>query len=295
MRLLITGGSGLLGSKISGIAVQKGYETYSGYNEHETINGTPIKLDICNKESVNEAFKRIKPEAVVHAAALTNVDKCEEYMDLARKVNIEGTKNILESSERNNAFTVYISTDYVFSGEKGLYKEIDKPKPINYYGLTKLEGEKIVTKSATEWCIVRPSVIYGSRPAAGKENFALWVLNKLKKREPMKIITDQWVSPTLNINLADMILEIIERKLTGFYHLAGATPINRYNFALLIAEKFRIDNSPISPSKSNEMEWIAKRPKNTSLNVEKALKKLKNKPLKIEDALDNLRNEIRAI
>ena len=295
MRLLITGGSGLLGLKIAGIALQKGYEIHSGYNKHEAINGTPIKLDICNKNTVSKTFERIKPEAVVHAAALTNVDKCEEDMELARKVNIEGTKNILESSEHHNTFLVYVSTDYVFSGEEGMYKETDKPKPINYYGLTKLQGEKKVTASSIDSCIARTSVIYGSTPAAGKVNFALWVLNKLKNREPMKIITDQWVSPTLNTNLAEMILEIIERKLTSIYHLAGATSINRYEFAMLIAETFQLDKTLISPAKSSEMKWLAKRPKNTSLNVEKASKILKNKPLKIQDALNKLKEEITAI
>jgi len=294
MRLLITGGSGLLGSKIASIAVQKGYEAHSGYNKHEAINGTPIKLDICNKNTVSKAFERIKPEAVIHAAALTNVDQCEEDMELAWRVNIEGTKNILESSERHNAFLVYVSTDYVFSGEEGMYKETDRPKPINHYGLTKLEAEKIVTASAIEWCIARPSVIYGSTPAAGKINFALWILNKLKNREPMKIITDQLVSPTLNTNLAEMILEIIERRLTGIYHLAGATPINRYEFATLIAETFQLDKTLISPAKSTEMKWLAKRPRNTSLNVEKASKTLKNKPLKIQDALNKLKEEVTA-
>jgi len=293
MRLLITGGSGLLGSKIATIAIQKGYETHSGYNKHQAPNGTSLKLDITNKNTVQQVFERIKPNAVIHAAALTNVDKCEEDMDLARNVNIEGTRNILESSERHNTFLVYVSTDYVFSGEEGLYKETDKPNPINHYGITKLEAEKQVITSATEWCIARPSVIYGSTPAAGKINFALWVLNKLIKRESMKIITDQWVSPTLNTNLAEMILETIEKKLTGIYHLAGATPINRYDFSTLIADTFSLDKTLISPANSSEMNWLAKRPKNTSLNVEKASTTLKHKPLKIQEALLKLKEEIK--
>ena len=295
MRLLITGGSGLLGSKIAHIAVQKGYKTYSGYNKHEAINGTPTKLDICNKNAVSKAFQRIKPEAVVHAAALTNVDKCDEDMDLAWYVNVEGTKNILESSELHNAFLVYVSTDYIFSGEEGMYKEADKPKPINHYGQTKLEGEELVKASKIKWCVARPSVIYGSTPAAGKVNFALWVLNKLKNKESTRIITDQWVSPTLNTNLAEMILEIMERNLTGIYHLAGATPLNRYEFATRIAETFQLDKSFVSPVKSSDMKWLAKRPRDTSLNVEKASNTLKNKPLKIQDALTKLKEEITAI
>lgn len=281
-----------MGSKIASIASEKEYEVHSGYNEHEAIKGTPVKLDICNKNMVDKVFERIRPEAVVHAAAMTNVDKCEKNPVSARKVNIEGTKNIIEVSERYNAFLIYVSTDYVFSGEEGMYKEMDTPNPINYYGLTKLEGERVVASSSIEWCIARPSVIYGSTPSAGKVNFALWVLNKLEKSEPMKIITDQWVSPTLNTNLAKMILEIIEKKVTGIYHLSGATPINRYDFSTLLADTFGLEKSLISTAKSNEMKWFAKRPANTSLNVEKALINLHCKPLKIKEALIKLKEEI---
>lgn len=292
MRLFITGGSGLFGSKLSNIAIKKGYETYSGYKEHITIFGIPIQIDICEKKALYNVFKRIKPKVVVHAAALTDVDRCEEEIELAKKVNIEGTKNIVKLSELYKVFLVYISTDYVFSGKNGMYKETDKPNPINYYGLTKLEGEKKVIASNTEWCIARPSVIYGSTPAAGKMNFALWVYKKLKKGEQIKIITDQCVSPTLNTNLAQMVLEIIERKLTGIYHLAGATPLTRYEFGTLIAETFQLKKRHITPVKLHEMKWLAKRPYNTSLNVAKASKTLQNKPLKIQDALNKLREEI---
>jgi len=292
MRLLITGGSGLLGSKVAALTVQNGYNTFSTYNNHAAIHGAPLKLDICNKRAVNEAFDKIKPEAIVHAAALTNVDKCEEDKDLAYKVNVEGTRNIIEASERHNAFLVYVSTDYVFSGEKGMYKETDEPNPINHYGFTKLEAENAVEASDTEWCITRPSVIYGSTPAAGKVNFALWILNKLRNNEPIKIITDQWVSPTLNTSLAEMILETIEKRHTGIYHLSGATPINRYDFATKIAETFQLDKKIISKAKSSDMNWHAKRPRNTSLNVEKASNTLDKKPLKIEEALNTLKEEI---
>lgn len=207
-------------------------------------------------------------------------------------MNVEGTRNIAELSNKYKAFLIYVSTDYVFSGEKGLYIETDETGPINHYGLTKLEGEKSVRAIADEWCIVRPSVIYGSTPAAGKVNFALWVLRKLEKREPINIITDQYVSPTLSTNLAEMIIEIAERKLTGVYHLAGATPINRYDFAQLIAKTFGLNKNLIKPTRSEEMRWKAKRPKNTSLNVDKASTVLKNKPLKIAEAINRLKEEV---
>jgi len=223
---------------------------------------------------------------------MTNVDKCEQEKALASMVNMEGTRNIAEQSKKYNFFMIYVSTDYVFSGTKGLYKETDETNPINNYGLTKLKGEKIVKKLLKEWCIVRPSVIYGSTPAAGKVNFALWLIQNLRQKEAVKIITDQWVSPTLNTNLAEMILEITERRLNGIYHLAGATSLNRYKFAQLIADTFNLQKTLIIPANSNEMNWIARRPKNTTLNVEVTSRTLKNKPLEIEEALGRLKEEI---
>ena len=205
---------------------------------------------------------------------------------------MEGTKQIASLSGDYGAFLVYVSTDYVFSGNKGMYTESDGTNPINYYGKTKLEAEKIVQNLMSNWCIVRPSVIYGSVPAAGKVNFVLWVLEKLRKGEQIKIITDQIISPTLNTNLAEMILEVAQKHLTGIYHLSGATPINRYDFASLIAETFDLDKKLIKPATSEEMNWTAKRPKNTSLIVDKASRELNKKPLMIKDALNQLKKEL---
>jgi dTDP-4-dehydrorhamnose reductase len=291
LKLLITGGSGLLGSKLAEKAEKEDYEVYSGYNQHETRAGISVKMDVGDRDSVHTVFDKIKPEIVIHTAALTNVDLCEQDKILAWKVNVEGTRNIVELSRIHGFFIVYVSTDYVFSGEEGMYKEMDKTSPINYYGITKLEGEKTVMALTTEWCIARPSVIYGSTLATGKTNFALWVLDKLRKGEPIKVIRDQYVSPTLNTNLAEMILEVIKRRLTGIYHLAGASPINRYEFAQLVAETFNLDKDLIMPSNSSEMRWVANRPKNTSLNVEKASKTLDKKPLKIKEAINLLKEE----
>lgn len=293
MRLLITGGSGLLGSKTASISVRKGYETYSGYNGHESTNGTPVKLDICNKREVDKAFDKVKPDAVIHAAALTNVDKCEEDNELARSVNIGGTKNITEAAEQIKAFLIYVSTDYVFSGEEGSYKETDEPNPVNNYGLTKLEGEEIVTSSNLEWCIARSSVIYGSTPATGKDNFVLWAINKMRNGEQLKIVNDQRVSPTLNTNLAEMIIEVVEKKLTGVYHLSGATALNRYDLTKKIAETFDFNESLITPVTSKTMKWTAKRPVDSSLDVSKALATLHNKPIVIDLALQSLKDELK--
>ena len=291
MKLIITGASGLLGSKLCEVAVRKNHEVYAAYNQHKPLHGTPVQFDVSNKNAVEKIFQKINPEAVVHAAALTNVDKCETQKELAWKINVEGTENITKSCKKHQSFLIHISTDYVFDGEKGMYKETDKPSPINHYGLTKLKGEEHVKNLLDDYCIARASVIYGSIPATGKINFALWLLNKLKRKEKVKIVTDQWNSPTLNTNLANMILEVLERKLTGIFHLAGATRISRHEFARLLAENFSLDENFITPVSSEEIKWIAKRPKDSSLNVNKAYQALKNKPLKIHEALEKMKRD----
>ena len=222
MKLLITGASGLYGSKLAKLAVAKGIEVYSTDIQNLSTYGTFVKLDISGKTQVDESFNAIMPDVVVHAASVTDVDKCETNKELAWKINVEGTKNIVEASQRVGSFLIYISTDYVFSGNRGRYKETDKPDPINYYGITKLKAEEIVQTQA-EYFIGRPSVIYGSTPAAGKVNFALWLIETLQKGKRVKLVSDQWNTPTLNTNIAEMTLEVSERRLNGIYHFCGAT------------------------------------------------------------------------
>ena len=291
MRILVTEASGLLGSKLVEILLRKGYAVYAGYNENKPKAGLPVKLDVSNEGDVERAFEISRPEVVVHAAALTNVDACELKKELAWSINVVGTRNIVKLSKKYSAFLIYISTDYVFKGDKGMYSESDPTEPVNYYGYTKLKGEEEV-RLLEEHCIARTSVIYGSIPAAGKVNFALWVIDKLRKGEKVRALTDQWNSPTLNVNLAEMIVEIAERRLLGTFHLAGATRISRYDFARLIARKFNLDERLIQPIASNEISWIAQRPRDSSLNVEKASRTLKIKPLDIHRSLEILRSEL---
>ena len=289
IRILVTGGSGLLGAKIAEVGQKYGHQITLGFNDHPVDHVDSLKLDITDVGEVSGAFIQVKPDAVIHAAALTDVDRCEREPELAYKINVDGTRNIVNYSNKFESSLIFVSTDYVFSGEKGNYSENDETSPINFYGRSKLEAEKEVTSSSRNWCIVRPSVIFGSTPAAGKVNFVLWLLNTLKNGELVRIVTDQWVSPTLNTNLAEMIFDMIGNKQSGIFHLSGASQISRYDFALKIAKKFNLEKSLIKPVRSKEMNWVAKRPINSSLNVEKAEKILQVKPLKICEALNLLK------
>lgn len=292
MKILVTGASGLLGSKITELALSEGCEVYSAYNQHSIYYGFPIKMDLADLDSCKHVFENIKPEAVVHSAALTNVDLCEVEKDTAWRINVNGTESVARLCREFNCFMVFISTDYVFNGERGLYAEKDKPDPINYYGYTKLKAEEVIKMILDDYCIVRASVIFGSKPAAGKINFALWVLDNLKQGKKINVVIDQINSPTLNTNLAETILEILGRRLVGLYHVAGATPISRYDFACVLAEEFKLEKELIQPTTSDKINWIARRPRNTSLNVMKAQKELKKKPLDIHDAIKRLRKEL---
>jgi dTDP-4-dehydrorhamnose reductase len=295
MKLLVTGASGLYGSKLAQLATHKGHEVYAAHNEHLATHGIPVQLDINNKEKVEAEFKALKPDVIVHAATMTDVDKCELNREIAWKINVEGTRNVTQAAKANDAFLLYISTDYVFDGEKGCYKETDQPSPINYYAYTKLKAEEQVNDLTNEYCIVRPSVIYGANPAAGKVNFALWLLNKLENKEKANVFVDQWNSPTLNTSLAEMTLEVAEQKLTGVYHLSGASRISRYDFALLMAKTFNLDATLLIPKMMKEFSFAAKRPKDSSLNTAKAQQNLKSKPLKVDDALIRLKSELDAL
>jgi len=288
MRLFVTGGSGLLGYRIAELAIERGYDVYSGYCHNKPEYGEPVKFDLTDVDSIINAMNEVKPDVVIHSAALTDVDRCEVEKELAYKVNAEGTKTVAELARKLNSFMVYISTDYVFDGERGMYKEDDETNPVNYYGYTKLLGEK----HCQGFCIARTCVIYGAKPASGKVNFALWLIDKLKNGENVKIITDQYITPTLNTNLAKMLLEIAERRIGGIFHLAGATRVSRYEFAREIAKVFGLDESLISPSRMDELSWIAKRPRDSSLDVSKAMEKLKNKPYDLRKALRALREEV---
>ncbi len=293
MKLLITGASGLYGSKLAKLALDQGIDVYSADIQNLSTAENFVKLDISGKAQVDAAFDAIKPDVVVHAATLTDVDKCELNKDLAWKVNVDGTKNIAQAAKRIDAFLVYISTDYIFSGEKGNYVESDSPEPVNYYGLTKLLAEEIVMSlSEPDFFIGRPSVIYGSTPAAGKVNFALWLINELRKGNRVKIVTDQWNTPTLNTSLADMTLEVIERRLTGVYHTCGATRVSRFEFARKIADYFDLDMSLIEKAVSSQFSWIAQRPADSSLDTSLAQRTLKCKPLTLDKALDQLKAEL---
>lgn len=287
-RLLITGAAGLLGRKIADLA-RKDYKVTPLYHTGSLYPSSP-KFDITNPQEVSSLVNAIKPNILIHTAAETNVDKCETEKEHAWKVNTEGTRYLALACAKVNAKLVYISTDYVFDGKKGNYNETDKPNPINYYGLTKLEGEQQVIQNCKNYAILRTSVLYGWHP--WKQNFVTWTINQLKQNKEIIVVKDHYNTPTLVDNLAEMTLEIVERDSQGLFHTSGSERISRYEFAKQIAKTFNLNSHLIKPIKMDQLTtWIAKRPKDSSLNTSKIQKQLKTKPLNITEGLERMFKE----
>jgi dTDP-4-dehydrorhamnose reductase len=295
MRLLVIGGSGLLGYKIVELAVKK-HETFFTYNYRSAkIEGaTSMKLDKTNRIETFETIKNVRPEVTMDTAALHDVDYCETHREEAWKINVEGTRNIVEACQQIDATMIFLSTDYVFDGTKSCYSEDDHPNPLNYYAKTKLEAENIVKNAGISYFIARPSVIYGWNPSevaglkssSGKSvNFVIWALTKLRKREEIKAVTDQYSSPTFADALAETLLCMASSTNHGIYHTAGKSCVNRYDFTLEIAKTFGFSNALIKPATSDVFKQVAERPKQCCLNVSKAEQTFGKKFLSVEEGL----------
>ena len=287
-RIAITGSSGLLGNEVAKLA-KRDYEVISLHNT-KTIYSDSVQLDITGTQRVLEFFSGLKPDVVIHTASQTNVDRCETEKENAWNINVVGTRNIAKACKRTRAKLIYISTDYVFDGEKGNYREQDTPNPINYYGTTKLEGEKQVAQYCQNYAILRTSVLYGWHP--WKQNFATWTISQLRQNKQIAVVEDHYNTPTLASNLAEMAMEFIEKDLQGLYHSSGSERISRFAFAQQIAKTFELNPQLIKPIKMSQLTaWIAKRPRDSSLNTEKIEKQLRTKPLSIMSGVAMMKKE----
>jgi len=287
-KILITGASGLLGQKLVTLATSKGYDVCSLYHAHLPKGGRPTRVDLTDAKAVNDCLQAEAPDAVINTASITNVDLCEREPESAMQINGTATGLLAENCHKANAFLVHVSTDYVFDGTRGNYAEDDEPSPINHYGRSKLRGE-LEARRQENSCIARTSVVYGW--GEYRSNFATWLYDRLRAGDNVNVVTDQYASPTFNSNLARMVLELADRRIRGIVHVAGATRASRYEFAVRLAEEFNFDTNLIVPVESSAMGWVAKRPRDSSLNVTKAMKILNNKPETLDEALREFAKE----
>lgn len=291
IKFLVTGSTGLIGSQVVKDLMEKNFEVYSCYNVEKPEFGIPIHLDILKKDKIENILQSIKPDVVIHLAAITDVDLCERQKELAVLVNTKSTEIMALESSKQYAYFVYMSTDYVFDGKQGLKNENDAPNPINFYGKSKLDGELALNNLITPYTIVRTSTPFGLHPK--KKSFPLWIKENLESKKEIPILSDQYTSPTFVPNLSKMLIEVATKQITGIIHLAGSTRISRYDFAKMVADKLDLDKILLKPTKMSKMKWDAQRPQDSSLDVSKADKVLDVKPQKIEQSLEFFINQIR--
>jgi len=290
MIFLITGSAGLVGSQITKDLVNQNHTVYSCHHNSIPEFGIPKSLDLLNQISIKNIVEETSPDAIIHLAAITNVDLCETDKNLAIKINANATKSLAKEAAKKNVFFIYVSTDYVFDGKKGMKKEDDMPNPLGEYGKSKLAGELALNNFASSWCIARTSTPFGIHKT--KKSFPLWVKENLESKKEIPVLIDQFTSPTYVPNLSRMLIEIATKQISGIIHVAGATRISRFQLAEKIADRLNLDKTLLKPTKMDEMNWNAPRPKDSSLDVSLANEILNEKPQKIEESLDLFLSEI---
>ncbi len=210
-------------------------------------------------KSWKEELLAIRPQYIINTAAMTNVDACEEKKQEAWFSNATFAEQLSRIALIIEAHLIHFSTDYVFDGQKGPYVEYDQPKPISYYGKSKLAGENAVLKSHAQNTVIRTNVVYGLTNDT-QQDFVKWILQNADASKQMNIVNDQFSNPTLTDDLALAVKRIIEKKRCGIYHIGGNTQCNRHEFALEIAKVFHLDASLFIPIQTKELHQPAQRP-----------------------------------
>jgi dTDP-4-dehydrorhamnose reductase len=262
MKILITGGSGRIGLKLIKTFLPKGYEvaSISKLDKVPLNNVKNFLLDLTDKNKVLDVIKTESPDIVIHTAALTNVDLCESDKKLAYNQNVMSTRNVIEACKQVGSKLIFVSSAFVFNGKGKVFTEESEMNPINYYGETKMISEKDIKDSGLKYLILRTDQPYGEIEEWQKDDNVRRVLKKLNQGLESREPTDWYNNPTYIDDFSIATLKLIETNKEGIYNLVGPDFINRYEWALKIAEVFDKDKNLIVPIKSNALNISAKRP-----------------------------------
>ena len=296
MRILITGSNGLLGQKIVTLCLVNKVDflaTSLGENRNQDCPSANYnELDITNENEVSQVFERFKPTHVIHTAAITNVDYCEQHQKECILVNTTAVEYLFKATKSIKAHFQLLSTDFVFDGKKGNYSETDEVNPLSIYGKSKVNAEIILTESDyTNWSIVRTIIVYGTGNNLSRSNIICWAKDALKKGENLSIIDDQYRAPTWAMDLAWACLEICQLNKNGIYHISGPETMSIFEIVTRIAKHFSYSTDNLNRSNSKDLNQPAKRPPKTGFNLSKAIGELKYNPLTLEKTLDLLKNK----
>jgi dTDP-4-dehydrorhamnose reductase len=296
MKILVTGANGLLGYKlIQQLSKTLGVTTIA--TARKQITELPptvqfLELDITNHDQTIEVLSSEKPDVVINTAAMTQVDQCETEREQCWTANVIGVENVVEACEKNNIHLVHVSTDFIFDGSHGPLDETAKPKPVNFYGESKLAGEQIIQKSKLNWAILRTVLVFGVTPDLSRSNIVLWVKKSLEDGKTINVVNDQWRTPTLAEDLAMGCYLAASQKATGIYHISGEEMMTPFDIAQETAAFFKLDKSLIKPADSSTFKQPAARPPKTGFIITKAKKELGYQPHSFREGLGVLASQL---
>lgn len=296
-KILITGSNGLLGQKLVDLLRNDNrYEliaTSRGANripDSEDVNY--ISLDITDQSYVDEVIDDVQPDYIIHTAAMTNVDECELNQEECWELNVTAVEYISEAAKRNSSFLIHLSTDFIFDGDAGPYKETDEPNPISYYGESKLAAEKYIQDNLTEYSIVRTVLVYGIVADMSRSNIVLWVKSNLEQGKSINVVTDQLRTPTLAEDLAKGCVLIADKNAEGVFHISGKDLLTPYDIAIATAEFFGLDKSLIKKANSSNFSQPAKRPPKTGFILDKAFSELGYNPVSFSKGIEIMSKQL---
>ncbi len=287
LTVLITGANGLLGQsirmlldldKITVIATSLGLDRIPLHGH------TYGELDVQSYRMCCEILDKYKPSVIINAAAMTNVDECEKNQQKCMRINTHSIENFIPYVQKYNAHFIQISTDMVFDGKKGNYHEDDVCDPVNFYGFSKLEAEQIVLKSIPRYTIIRTSLLYDVRG----DNFLTRMRHKLINRIPLDVVDDQYRTPTYVGNLAIAILQVIKQLKYGVYHISSGEKLSVFDIVCNIVTCLKLDNVLMNRIQSIDLNQIAMRPLDSSLNIKKSQKEFNFIPLTLNNTLNKI-------
>ena len=288
MKLLITGANGLLGQKLVQLLSDEKASflaTSQGPSRIQTADIDYLTLDVANRDQVIKVVREYSPTVIINTAAMTQVDQCETDREKCWQLNVMAVVHLIEACSQIDAHLIHLSTDFIFDGLNGPYKEDDEPNPVNFYGQSKWAAEKLLYESNIKWSIARTILVYGATPGVSRSNIMLWVKRNLESGKSIQVVDDQVRTPTLVEDLAVGCFQIARQSAYGIYHISGADLLTPYNIARITARYFSLDASLINKTNSEVFKQPAKRPLKTGFIIEKACQDLGYQPHSFEAGL----------
>jgi len=302
-KILITGANGLLGQKLVGLMIrQPGVQliaTARGNNRLPYTDGyTYCSMDITNNQQVMDVIGDVRPDVVIHTAAMTDVDKCEVQKDDCWAQNVQAVESIVNACRSVGAFLLHVSTDFIFDGADGPYDETAEGNPISFYGWSKYAAEKVVVNAGKadqplQWAIARTVLVYGIAHDMSRSNIILWVKKSLEDGKTIKVVTDQWRSPTLAEDLAMGCYLIASQQAAGIFNISGKEVLTPYEMAIRTADFFGLNKSLITQADASTFTQVARRPPRTGFVLDKARTVLGYDPHTFEEGIAVLAEQLK--